>query len=126
MKVTVRPATRDDLLRYSGEERLGPTATAFIGEIDGEPVGIGGLAYRAGRVYAFCDLKPEAKQHPKALHAAALAVIKLARDLRHRFVFAEMDLSEPTAPRWLARLGFERLSDEGAEKVIWVWRNSRA
>jgi len=92
---------------------------ALAGFVGGELVAIAGLALSRGRVVAFADLKPEAKQHRFALHRAAVRVMADARRQGHKVIFATPDLNEPTARRWLQRLGFSPVDDEGK---IWLWQ----
>lgn len=115
----VRPATREDAIAFMGECRH--TMKAFVAIHDGEPIALGGLAFIKGRVVAFCDLGDgQAKQRPKTLHKAALAVMKAALESGHRYVFAERDIEEPTAARWLSRLGFKPIDDNG---MVMLWQH---
>jgi hypothetical protein len=107
----IRPATRDDIERFKGDRDLGPSVKALVGEVDGNLIALGGLAYSAGKVVAFLDLKPEARKYKKSMHRAALQVMQMARAGGHRYVYASADPEEPSAERWLARLGFDQVGD---------------
>lgn len=115
--IEVRPATREDIFAFMGECRQ--TMKAFVAIHEGKPIALGGLAFIKGRVVAFCDLgDDQAKRHPKTLHKAALGVMKAALDSRHRYIFAERSETEPTAARWLERLGF-RPVDQAGKVMLW-------
>lgn len=74
--------------------------------VDGEPAGIGGTYHSDGMTVLFCRLTPEAKRKPVLLHKVALDLIRGARERGGRLV-AVASPNEPTADRWLRRLGFE-------------------
>ena len=116
MTVEVRPATREDLLRYFEKDRLGPSVKAIAGIVDGRIVGVGGIAFMGGRPVAFCDLKDEARPYRKTLHKAALGILGEAKR-RHRLIVAFIDRSEPTAERWIERLGFRHFDGD-----TYMWR----
>ena len=104
-KVIVRQAALEDIEAFVGDgEWL--TMKAWVGEIDGRIVGLGGLAYRHGRWIAFCELSDEARPHKRAIVRAGRAAIDAARRAGHPFIYAEADESEPMATRWLESLGF--------------------
>lgn len=80
---------------------------AWIGTVDGEIVGFGGLAFKQGRWIAFCELTEDARRHKRAIVRAGRGVIAEARRAGHRFVYAQPDGSQPMARRWLESLGFQ-------------------
>lgn len=110
-RIVVRPATREDVIAFTGS--CPHTVQAFVGLLDGEPVALGGLSFIKGNVVAFCNLSDEMRKHPKTLHKAAMAVMKAALSTGYRHVFALRDENEPTAPRWLERLGFRPIDAAG-------------
>lgn len=112
----MRRATRADVVAFLGECRS--SVEAYVALVDGKPVGLGGLLFDRGRVFAFSDLSDAVRKYPKTIHKAALAVMRVARDGGHRYVFATRDANEPTAMRWLARLGF-RPVDSDARLMLW-------
>jgi len=104
-EIIVRRASRADLDAFSpGRNR--PTVKAWVGEVDGRIVGLGGLALSNGRWIAFCDLADEARPHKRAIVRAGRDVIAEARRAGHTFLYAEADASQPMAKRWLESLGF--------------------
>lgn len=103
--VIVRRAARADIEAFAGDGER-PTMKAWVGEIDGRIIGLGGLAYRHGRWIAFCELSEEARPHKRAIVRAGRAAIDAARRAGHTYIYAEADQSEKMAKRWLASLGF--------------------
>jgi hypothetical protein len=102
----VRPATSEDLAAFLG----GPppyTCRAIVGELDGVPIGIGGIGYERGRAFVFCDLKPEARQFKRAIVKAALSVLEMSQ-CRGIKPLAVADPEEPGSVRLLTWLGFRR------------------
>lgn len=109
----IRQASREDIERFRSDRELGPSVTAFVAELDGELIAMWGLGYSGGKVIAFCDLKPEARKFKKTMHRAALRLMGRARMAEHRFIYASADPNEPTAERWLTRLGFVPVDGTG-------------
>ena len=114
----LRRATREDIEKFSPLPNK-PTILAWVGELDGEIIGIGGLAYSKGRWFAFCDLKEEARKHKMTIARAARKTMNEARNLGIRFVYADMDKNEPMARKWFERLGFEPDPRSG---YLYRWR----
>lgn len=102
----VRPATREDIDRFSDMSGK-PTIKAFVGEVDGEIVALGGLAFAKGRWFAFCDLLDGARAHKMSIARTAKRVFAEAKAQGIKYVYAEADPNEPGAVRWLTSLGFE-------------------
>ena len=102
----IRPATPDDLAKAALPLR--PTLKALVGEVEGETIGLAGLARIAGRYYAFCDLT-SAQAHPYRYRIARAAQRFLleARQAGIRFIYTAANPAEPRAPLWLASLGFK-------------------
>lgn len=80
---------------------------AWVGEVDGKIVGMGGLALSHGRWFAFCDLKDEARKYKMAIVRAGRDIMADARSMGIPFVYAEADVDEPMAMKWMRSLGFE-------------------
>jgi N-acetylglutamate synthase-like GNAT family acetyltransferase len=103
----VRLATREDIERFVDLANK-PTIKAFVGEVDGQIVAMGGLAFSRGRWFAFCDLVDAGRHHKFGIARTAKRVLAEAKAQGIKYVYAEADPNEPGAVRWLARLGFER------------------
>lgn len=113
----LRWATPEDIDAFYGK-RPPQTVRAMILEIDGVVVGIGGLTSEPGQAVAFIDLKPEAKQHKKALvRALRTGYDKLMRDNKLPII-AVADPNEPTAEGLLKHFGFEHM-----ENGVFKWRS---
>src|SRR4051812_21119541 len=110
MSPEIREATRADLEEFCAG-RLGPSVKAIAAVLDGRVIGVAGLAFKDGVVVAFCDTTDELKRFRTFLHRRAVAFMREAR-AGHRMIYAQMSHEEPTAKRWLTRLGFTPV-DEG-------------
>ena len=113
-QVQLRPATRDDLEAFSDMKNK-PTAKAWVGEVDGEVLAIGGLALVRGRWIGFFDITPEARKRINQNMMVRVAWIRAfrlgldeARKMGIRFLYAHADIEEhPQAREFLERFGFE-------------------
>lgn len=108
MAFTIRPATKADIAALSTMGTSTPTIKAMVAEVDGSPVALGGVAIIDGRHLAFCDLTYEmARNNKVAVVRAAKRFMADVRKRGTRFVYAQVDSSEPNSIKWLASLGFE-------------------
>jgi len=109
--LVIRRATSEDIVAWCamvGSDPAGkPSARAWVGEVDGRLIGLGGLALAGGRWFAFLDLSPEGRTHKIALMRLAIRILDEARKDGIRFVYADRNPDEPKAQAWLTRLGFE-------------------
>lgn len=103
----IRPATAEDIAAFSDMTNK-PTMRAWVGEIDGRVVAIGGIAISQGRWVGFCDLRKEARAYKMTIARTGWRIMDEARRQGIRFVYAGVDPNEPGAVAWLTRLGFER------------------
>lgn len=118
-KVTIRPATADDIARfYKG--RYPFTATAIVGVVRGRIIGCGGVGQVDGRLVAFCNLKPSARRYKISLVKAAIGIIAEAKAGGAKYIWAEADPREPGAVRWLASLGFKPTTHPRLFR--WAWK----
>jgi hypothetical protein len=112
--IEIVPATQELLSRYYGE-RPYPRIRGFVAIQDGEPIGVGGIAYRGEALEVFSDLKPEMKAHKKTLYKTARRIVEILRQKRLP-AYACANPEEPTADRFLTRLGFEQ-----NEAGLYIW-----
>ena len=106
MPLVIRPATREDLDAFPTPFAK-PTVKALAAEVDGEVLGVAGLAIVRGRYYAFCDLtSTQAAPYRIAVARAAKRLFAEARAAGIRYIYTNADPDEPRACRWLASLGF--------------------
>lgn len=118
-RVVLRPATRADFAALLAEP-LPWRLRAIAGEINGELLAVGGLAFPPDHaVTAFLQAGANARRYPVSLHRAALMILAEARRRRIPRVVAVADSGIEPAARWLARLGFERAHLDGHE--VWTW-----
>jgi len=111
-KPIVRPATAEDLeTYYPGTVR--PTIKAWLGEVDGEVIAIGGFAFSQGRWFGFFDIKPDVREtlrtsfaYKKTLVRAAKMIMGEAKRQGIKYIYAEVSKTEHGAGKWLGSLGF--------------------
>jgi hypothetical protein len=106
--VTYRFATESDLRRFYGDLPR-PTVRAVVILLDGEPVGVIGLARESGCEKLFSEYKPEMQPHLRRFEV--LRAIKLAMTLVESAkcdVYAVRDEGTDI----LLRLGFEHVEDD--------------
>ncbi len=119
MTPIVRPATAEDVERFH-PGGLGFSVRGWAFELDGKPIGLGGIAYRPDEVggpYFFADTTPELERFPKVMIRTARAF--LAKANVPASVFA--DPTKPMAEKLMGRLGFVFLgrSAEGIAAFRW-------
>jgi hypothetical protein len=117
-KLTVRPATREDIAAFSDLANK-PTVRAWIGELDGAIISMGGIALVKGRWIAFVDLTEAARPYKMTIARTAIRFLEAARRDGIRFIYAEMDVKEKSAERWLHSLGF---SLDPRSQYLFRWR----
>lgn len=92
-----------------------PTARAWVAEVNGEIVALGGLALVQGRWIGFFDISPEARNMIDRNICVQVAWLRAfqfglnqAREMGIKYVYACADLEEhPRAREFLLRFGFE-------------------
>ena len=104
-KPIIRKATHSDIEAFSSMA-MKPTIQAWVGDLDGKIIGIGGFAFSHGRWFGFCDLTDEARKYKLTLVKTAKMVMQEAQKQGIRFIYAEVSDVEPGAMRWLKSLGF--------------------
>jgi hypothetical protein len=132
LRVLLRPTVAADLphLRHLIGERLPHRIQAITAEIPcsdeanslfrGRIIGIGGIGFRPdGTVIAFVAMGDEARKYPAAIHRAGLMAMAMIRLSGAPLVIAEPQPNNPTAERWLMRLGFEPADISGQRFFIW-------
>lgn len=110
MRPVCRPATPADLEAFYGR-KMDRTMRAWVLELDGRIIAVGGLAYHRGRPWdLFSDITPELKAHPIAALKAAKAVLA---GMRHLPAVALADCNLPNSERVLKMLGLEPIGNGG-------------
>lgn len=103
--ITIRPATKEDMEQFKAYSEK-PTMLAWVGEEDGEIIGIGGVARSKGYWIAFCDFTEKARKHKTKIVRTARMVMDEIAKRGIRYVYAEADHSEPRAVKWMESMGF--------------------
>lgn len=116
--LVVRRATVEDVRSYSELER-NPSTRAWVGEINGRIIAMGGVALIKGRWFAFFDCNEEALKYKMQIMRTAIRMLREQRDYGVRFIYAEADTSYPKAEKWLASLGFVR---DPISNYLFRWR----
>lgn len=104
-RLEIVPATTALLTEYYGEA---PTKSqrAWVGLLDGKPVGVAGFLIGGQYITIFSDLKDAIRPYKREIWRASAYIMAQAKRYRTP-VIAIADPDEPTAPRFLSRLGFE-------------------
>ncbi|BES72161.1 hypothetical protein RE428_31790 [Marinobacter nanhaiticus D15-8W] len=103
-KLEIRPATRDMLTRYYGRPPK-QSMRAWIGFLGDEMVGAAGFVIGSPYITIFSDLKPGIRGHKKEIWRGAAFIMEQAKRYKSP-IMAIADPDEPTAKRFLPRLGF--------------------
>lgn len=101
----IRHATREDIEAYSTIPNK-PTLLAWVADLDGQLLGIGGFHFTQGRWFGFCDLKSDMRRYKLSIARAGRMIMAEAKRQGIRFVYADADLNEANSVRWLCSLGF--------------------
>lgn len=117
--VTIRRATAEDIASFYGE-RPKRSMRAFVGILDGKPVGLAGVYYHQGQVVAFSETKPEMAGLRHAIGRGALAVVALLRRMNIP-VLAVAQNDIPGATAFLERCGFEHV-ETTCQGEVYRWR----
>lgn len=103
----IRPATKDDIVAFSGYT-INPTTKAWVGEIDGEIVGVAGFIFEKGFWYGFCDIKDDrVREFPMTVVRASLRGMEEMKARGTKLIYARVDMNEKNALKWVTMLGFK-------------------
>jgi len=83
-------------------------------------IGLGGLVFRDGVVWASAIITPQARAYPVAIHRVGLAAMRFARELGLSTIYAAPQADNPAAERWLLRLGFVKTETAGEPVFVWT------
>lgn len=120
MTIEIRPATRDDVARLVKEPLPYRARLLSIAE-DGEPIVVGGLLFRPDGVWASVCVTDAGRRRPLALHKAAVAMFRYARERGYLPVLALADPSVPRSAAWLERLGFRETEHAALDgRRVWM------
>ena len=99
-----RPATRADIEAFY--PNLTQTVRAWTVELNGEPLGVGGVYYQGDIAVAFSAFKPELDKWPMTKLRGLKKIMEIVGD---RSCIAIADEKFPDAPKLLERIGFQHI-----------------
>lgn len=115
-QITTRPATKDDINTFVekyGADMKAPTARAWVAELDGEMLAVGGIAYAGGFCLGFFELNERARELLKKnmyvrayWFKIAMTFLRQFREEGVRWIYTDADMTYPKADELLERLGF--------------------
>ena len=100
----IRLATEDDIRAFYG--KVDWTFRAYVAELDGEVLGVGGIYYEDPYVVAFSSFKPEMRKFKKTMVRSVRKIMELVKD---RSCIAVASDKHDTSEKLLTKLGFERI-----------------
>ena len=103
MSPTIRPATLADFTTLYGRAP-DRTIRAWAAELDGQPVGIAGIAYNGPRPVMFGKITPALRPYRRFIVRAAKELAEIGHEA---CAVACADPREPLSCKLLQRLGFE-------------------
>lgn len=114
--MNIRPIQADDIAKL-WPAGAPASVRAFVAELDGEVLGVAGIAYWPNRIAAFADMKPGGEKYPLTIMRIARRVQALLREVKAP-VYCNADPDFPNSPAFLAHVGFEHVGGR-----TFVWRN---
>jgi len=117
----IRTATAKDAHDFYGK----PPSNSFKGFVavkSGRVIGIGGVFYTKTGLIAFSDMKPEMRQHKKAIVKGCRMIMDMVKNAEVP-VYAVANDNEPTANNLLERLGFVNTGVKNELGDTLVWRD---
>ena len=118
-RLILRPGTQRDYLAFYGKPPL-YSAKTLVADLDGTIIGVAGIEYRRGFLYAFSDLTPEIRQFRKALVRAGDWLLRQMIQAGVP-VAAVANPNEPTAQAFLTRIGFVHVGAT-VDGEVYEWR----
>jgi RimJ/RimL family protein N-acetyltransferase len=120
--VRLRPTIASDVPAIIGEP-LPFRIQAITVLVDDRVIGMGGIAFPPDApVIAFVQQAADAKRYRLAFHRAGLQAMRMIADSGVMQVIATTDRSNPTAIRWIERLGFVRSAVQPlGDRLLFEW-----
>lgn len=124
-RVVVRPATAADFAAFTGNTPP-YRAHAWVGESDGEILGMGGICYPPGATVPvmWANFSDKGRRFAVTLHRAGREV--LARfTARYQRLTCVADKTVPASRRWLERLGFVATGMTTEDGEVFIYDRDR-
>ncbi len=115
-RLKIKPATRADLEAFYGEH-LDRTVYAYVGEKDGEVLGLGGYYLNGDSIVMFSDIKPDGRDKKMTIVRIIKIIMKAAKKYRLP-ILAVPDPDYERSCEMLLRLGFENFGG------TYIWHSS--
>ncbi len=106
----IRPATSKDLDQFYGEDRPGGSMRVVVVDLDGDIVGIAGLAYHDDQMVAFSVIRDPLRGYPLTIMKTAMRL----KDMIIKYggnVLAIASGGEINSDKLLERMGFSFIGD---------------
>ncbi len=100
--MNIRPATRRDFKEFFADDLPRPRARAWVAEVDGKVLGIGGYYFAGENAVAFSNYKPGLTKKQKVLGARKL--VEILKGTRLPIIAMEDDQNGTNA---MKHFGFE-------------------
>ncbi len=118
----LRPARARDVVRFS--KYVLPRFVGVVAELEGAFIGAGVVIWGDGnRPFLCLEITDELRKRPKFLHRTTLDLINAVAP-NVDFLYTMESAKEPTANRWLRRLGFQDTGETLNGERVMSWRKS--
>ena len=90
---------------------------------DGKDIGAGVIVWGDGnRAFLSLEISDELRKHPAFMHRVAKGLVKAGAETGELYTIEDAD--EPTAPKWLERLGFRPTGELINGERVLKWQPS--
>lgn len=118
--VSLREARARDVVKVT-KYLLPPQFVGVVAEDEGETIGIGLILWLNKRPFVTLDITDRLRAMPRLLHRVGVTLVK-AGSQHCEELFVMEDSREPTANRWLSRLGFRDTGEIIAGERVLKWK----
>lgn len=115
MEPVIRPATGEDLEKFIGKTRLGPSSLVYAIEYNGEVAAIFGRTLRPDFSVACSNIKEDVKAPKMTVFRTALKAMKLLAEAKIP-LYAVCNERIQHSGKFLERLGFYQIGDTNVYK----------
>lgn len=116
--IVIRPSTRQDVIKLYGKASQW-SVRALTVDLDGEPVGIGGVYFNGDMYVIFSEITEPLRPYRKTIMKVAKMVMAQVKE-RGITAIAIASPTEPTAHHFIQHFGLEDMGNGG-----YVWHSSQ-